>query len=139
MLEELKGLFNGDPRVKFLGRVEPKDMPLVYSLADLFVFPSTMDTFGMSVLEAQSCELPALVTNIGGPQEIILANETGWVVPADNAGAWVDAVLKARDMCQQDPAGFSAMKRAARRRVKELFPWEDAIRELYAPSGKRDL
>jgi glycosyltransferase involved in cell wall biosynthesis len=69
MLEELKSSLSGYPRVRFTGRVEPKDMPLLYSVSDLLVFPSTMDTFGMSVLEAQSCELPALVTNFGGPQE----------------------------------------------------------------------
>ncbi|MBF0595269.1 MAG: glycosyltransferase [Candidatus Omnitrophica bacterium] len=135
MLEEIKLSLKGYPRVIFTGRREPKDMPLLYSLADLFVFPSTMDTFGMSVLEAQSCELPALVTDAGGPQEVIVPGETGWVVPADNAGAWVAAVVKARALRQDEPKAFTTMKRAARRRAGECFSWERAIHDLYLVPG----
>ncbi len=132
MLEELKSSLSKCPRARFIGRVEPKNMPLVYSISDLLVFPSTMDTFGMTVLEAQSCELPALVTNFGGPQEVIEPGATGWVVPADNAGAWIEAVLKVKKMREQDLAGLNAIRRAARRRVNERYSWEAALHELYA-------
>ncbi|MEI6438256.1 MAG: glycosyltransferase [Candidatus Omnitrophota bacterium] len=131
IFEELKGQLTKYPGVRFTGRVEPKDMPLVYAVADLLVFPSTMDTFGMSVLEAQSCGLPALVTDFGGPQEVIEPGVTGWVEPAENAGAWLDAVLRVKDMKEKDPDKFKAVRRAARRRVQEIYSWEAALRELY--------
>ena len=136
MLEELKKDFKAEARVKFIGQIGPRDMPLIYSLSDLLVFPSVMDTFGMSVLEAQSCELPAMVTNVGGPREVILPGVTGWMIEADNAGAWVEAIIRARGMRDQSPAAFTAMKRAARRRVVDCFSWEKAVRELYEPMEK---
>lgn len=131
LLDELKASLSGCGRVRFTGRVALKDMPLLYSICDLLVFPSTMDTFGMSVLEAQACELPALVTNFGGPQEVIEPGVTGWVAPADNAGKWVESILTLKQMHGQDPDGYNAVRRAARRRVREHFSWEAALSELY--------
>ncbi len=133
MLEELKAMFPGQPRVRFTGRVDPKDMPLLYSVADLFVFPSTMDTFGMSVLEAQACGLPALVTDAGGPQEIIEPGVTGWVAAAENAGAWHKAVLEAERLWRIERSSYVAAGRAARRRVKENFEWSAAVAEFFDP------
>ncbi len=130
MVTELKEKFSASSRVYFTGRLGVEDMPLLYSAADLLVFPSTMDTFGMSVLEAQSCELPALVSNVGGPQEVIEPGVTGWVAPADNAGAWVEAMLRVREMWL-NAGDYNEIRRAARLRVKKLFSWEAALRELY--------
>jgi glycosyltransferase involved in cell wall biosynthesis len=59
-LRELKAETWRYKRVRFLGRVDYSSLPEIYSSADLFVFPSTTDTFGMVVLEAQACGLPAL-------------------------------------------------------------------------------
>jgi glycosyltransferase involved in cell wall biosynthesis len=56
----------------FTGVVDHKFLHKIYSAADLFVFPSVADTFGMVILEAQSCGLPAIVSDRGGPQEIII-------------------------------------------------------------------
>ena len=66
-----------------------KELPEIFSLSDIFVFPSNTDTFGMAVLEAQACGLPAIVTDIGGPQEIIKNNETGYIVSTDNPDEWI--------------------------------------------------
>lgn len=130
-LDRLKAEFGDDPRVKLTGRVAREDLPVVYSLADLFIFPSTMDTFGMAVLEAQSCGLPALVTNFGGPQEVIEPDITGFVLPANNLDAWVDATLNVYDLAVREPRRLAAMKEAARTRVRERFAWDDAIEELF--------
>jgi len=70
-LKELKVEMRQYKRVRFLGRVDYSSLPEIYSSADLLVFPSTTDTFGMVVLEAQACGLPALVSDRGGPKEII--------------------------------------------------------------------
>ncbi len=131
MMDELKESLANFPGVRFIGRIHSKDMPLVYSFSDLLVFPSTMDTFGMAVLEAQACELPALVTNVGGPQEVILDGVTGWIVAADNAGAWVDAVLQAKSLQEREPERYRKIKQAARRRTAEFFSWEESIVDLY--------
>ncbi|MGA7877143.1 MAG: glycosyltransferase [Desulfoferrobacter sp.] len=62
MQEELKGT----PTV-FTGYLQGEDLAAIYASSDLFVFPSTTDTFGNVVLEAQASGLPVIVTDCGGP------------------------------------------------------------------------
>ncbi len=130
-LEGLRRAFDDDRRVKLTGPVAREDLPVVYSLSDLFVFPSTMDTFGMAVLEAQACGLPALVTDVGGPQEIISPDETGYVLPAGRRDAWVDAVVKVKGLMDRDPRWMVSVRDTARRRIKERFGWDEAVEDLF--------
>jgi len=44
------------------------------------VFPSTTDTFGCVILEAHACAVPTIVTDIGGPRDIVIPGETGAIV-----------------------------------------------------------
>ena len=61
--------------------------------ADLFVFPSATDTFGNVVLEAQATGLPVIVSDEGGPKELMKDGETGIVVKAGRRDALVAAIL----------------------------------------------
>lgn len=56
------------------------------------VFPSTMDTFGMAVVEAQAAGLPAIVTDIGGPWEIVDNSRTGYVLSLADPKAWTQHI-----------------------------------------------
>jgi glycosyltransferase involved in cell wall biosynthesis len=80
--------------IHFLGYIENQDLPQIYSSADLLVFPSETDTFGMAVLEAQSCGVPALVSHIGGPRNIIVDGNTGYVLPTDSIENWSSKLLE---------------------------------------------
>jgi glycosyltransferase involved in cell wall biosynthesis len=75
-------------RIHWLGRLDRAQLRQWYSAADLFVFPSTMDTFGMAVLEAQAAGLPAIVSDIGGPQEIVDNGRTGYILSLAEPKAW---------------------------------------------------
>jgi glycosyltransferase involved in cell wall biosynthesis len=63
----------------FCGELRGEELSRAYASADIFVFPSTTDTYGNSVLEAQASGLPAIVSDSGGPQEIIVPGKTGLV------------------------------------------------------------
>jgi len=78
--------------VRWLGRLDRAVLREWYNTADLFVFPSTMDTFGMAVLEAQAAGLPAIVTDIGGPQEIVANGRTGYVLSLAEPKAWTQHI-----------------------------------------------
>lgn len=78
--------------VHWLGRLDRAALREWYSAADLLVFPSTMDTFGMVVLEAQAAGLPAIVTDIGGPQEIVDNGCTGYVLSPAEPKAWTQHI-----------------------------------------------
>lgn len=82
-LEELRKLYRDLDGLYFIGKINNKQLPEYYSFADLFVFPSITDTFGMSVLEAQACGLPVIVSNKGGPKNIILEDSTGYILKID--------------------------------------------------------
>lgn len=71
--------------VLFTGFLHGEDLAQAYAGSDAFVFPSTTDTFGNVVLEAQASGLPTVVTDQGGPQEIVRAARSGPVVEATPA------------------------------------------------------
>tara|TARA_B100000315_G_C14572017_1_gene586075 strand:+ start:1033 stop:2109 length:1077 start_codon:yes stop_codon:yes gene_type:complete len=62
------------------GSISNRDMPSELRKHDIFLFTSMMDGFGNVIVEAMACGLPCIVFDIGGPQEIVLNNKTGFVV-----------------------------------------------------------
>ena len=76
-------------RVHFLGRID--DMPLFYQALDCFCLPSYKEGMPLSPLEAQSCGIPAIVTDVGGSKES-LCTATGSLIPSGSAMAIVDKV-----------------------------------------------
>ena len=79
-------------RVHFLGRID--DMPLFYQALDCFCLPSFKEGMPLSPLEAQSCGIPSIVTDVGGSKESLCA-DTGSLIPPGNVMAIVDAVHQA--------------------------------------------
>src|ERR1043165_6327235 len=71
----------------FPGFVHARELSAVYAGSDLFVFPSATDTLGQVVMEAQSAGLPVLVSDQGGPREVVVRGRTGLVLPAAGHGA----------------------------------------------------
>ena len=95
----------------FTGYLDGEDLAAVYASSDLFVFPSTTDTFGNVVLEAQASGIPVIVTDAGGPQENMLHGKTGLVVKADDEEGFTQAILSLID----DPVTRRRMSQEARR------------------------
>lgn len=70
-----KAAFQGNNgRILFPGYVAQSDLPAVYSLADMFVFPSLYEGFGIPPLEAMACGVPVIVSNAGALPEITAGN-----------------------------------------------------------------
>ncbi len=113
-LQEMRKSMEGYP-CTFTGYLEGDDLVSVYNSCDLFVFPSTTDTFGNVVLEAQACGLPAVVSDCGGPQENVLNGATGVVFQGGNELALRSAI----ESLLEDPQRLRKMSRAARRYMEE--------------------
>jgi glycosyltransferase involved in cell wall biosynthesis len=91
-------------RSHFLGFREGAPLSRLYASSDAFLFPSTTDTLGQVVLEAQCSGLPVLVSNVGGPQSVVRHGATGQVLRADDEDAWVEAIMtlsRSRDLRQR--------------------------------------
>jgi len=86
-VERLKGLSQDlqiHDSVSFLGLVKQEKLPYFYSAADLCVFPSYYESFGLVALESLACGTPVVATNVGAMESVIRQGETGYVV-IDNA------------------------------------------------------
>jgi glycosyltransferase involved in cell wall biosynthesis len=101
----------------FTGYLNGDDLAKVYASCDIFIYPSTSDSFGQVVLEAQASGLPVIVTDRGAPQENIIAGKTGLAVKGDDADSMVDAL----QFLIANPAAAMAMSRAARQYMEERF------------------
>lgn len=60
-----------DDEVKFLGYVPDEDMPYLYAGAELFVFPSLYEGFGLPPLEAMACGCPVITSNVSSLPEVV--------------------------------------------------------------------
>jgi L-malate glycosyltransferase len=67
--------------VTFVG--EQQDLVAWLSIGDLFLLPSSKESFGLAALEAMACEVPVVASNVGGLPEIIEDGVTGFVCPPD--------------------------------------------------------
>lgn len=116
-----------DAPAVFTGYVEGEELAEVYATADILVFPSTTDTFGNVVLEAQASGVPVIVSDKGGPQENLINGETGIVVASGQAEPLTEAM---RTLCA-DEALRKRMALAAREYMNDR-DFESAFNALYA-------
>ncbi len=119
MREELQGT-----RSLFTGMLYGEELSQAYASSDLFLYPSSPDTLGHEVLQAQASGLPALVGDRGGAKENLIPNETGLVLPGNDSDAFADSILKLLD----NPDRLAAMASRARRSLEHRCVDEDLLR-----------
>ena len=114
-------------RIKLLGKLPRGHLGLLHRIADIAVVPSLYEPFGYTVIEAMASGLPLVVTDSGGPAEIVVPGETGLIVPVRpgapgglrevDVDAFADALLE----LLADPARARRMGETGQRRVVEVF------------------
>ena len=91
------------------------------------VMPSFAEGLPMVVMEAMAAARPVLATYIAGTPELVLQGETGWMVPAGDAGVLAAAI---GELTQVSPARLAAMGAAARKRVMQRHDSDVEARKL---------
>ncbi|MFH1067750.1 MAG: glycosyltransferase [bacterium] len=114
------------PEAIFTGILTGQELGTAYASADLFLFPSMTDTFGNVVIEALASGLPVLVSDVGGPRELITHPHEGRVLPAKNLNAWADAV---EDLIQRPIQRQESLQRAEA--VQSERSWDEAFRRFW--------
>lgn len=93
---------------------------------DVFCIPSHSESFGVAAVEAMSCGVPVVVTNVGGLPEVVRENETGLIVPKENPEKLAQAILTLlRDDKKRKDMGLKGIAH-----VKENYNWFDNANKM---------
>ena len=109
---------------EFTGVLKGESLARAYANFDLFIFPSSTDTFGNVVLEAQASGVPAIVSDGGGPKFIIRDGVTGYV--ASEMAGFRDSIMK----LISHPEKLQQMREAARL-LACATSWDRIFEEVY--------
>ncbi len=112
-------------RVLFTGYVADEDLPVLYSAADVFVFPSLFEGFGLPPLEAMACGTPVVTSNVSSLPEAV-GDAALTVDPGD-----VRAIADAISQVLANPSLAAELRSKGLARAKR-FTWERAAQETLA-------
>ena len=118
--------------VLFLGKQDRVQEKL--GLADLFLLPSDLESFGLAALEAMACEVPVVATNVGGLPEVVTHDVDGYLVPARD----VEAAARYAIEILSRPDRGRAMGQQARINARKRYCSNDVI-PLYEAYYERVL
>lgn len=109
--------------VIFLGFVPEEDLPALYTLADLFVYPSLYEGFGLPPLEAMACGTPVAASNASSLPEVL--GDAGLLFDATSPEAMAEALHRA---LTDGELRLQMRERGLRRAAS--FTWERAAQKL---------
>jgi glycosyltransferase involved in cell wall biosynthesis len=96
-LPNLRRRASGDTRIRFLGAARPSDVRRMLAQADVFLFPSRYDVFGLALVEAMGVGLPAVVSPLPGVVDDLCVSESNCVLVDGGAAAWAKAIARLVD------------------------------------------
>lgn len=126
-LETLRARY---PEVHFLGALSGERLAQAYCSADVFVFPSRTDTFGLVLIEAMACGLPVAAYPVPGPLDIVGPEGRGpdGTHPATIGALNEDLGLAIRRALRMDPMAAAV--------VGASYSWDRATDQFLAAIGK---
>ena len=130
MIDELKaqvermGISN---KVYFTGYLNAKQVQKMYKCADIAVFPSTYEPFGIVALEAMLAGVPTVVSDVGGLNEIVEHGVTGMKSYVGNANSIADSILT---LLYDHKLGTTVSKNA-KAKVRELYNWNKIAQDTH--------
>ena len=130
MLDELKaqadylGISN---KVYFAGYMNGKDVERMYKAADISVFPSTYEPFGIVALEGMLAERPIVVSDAGGLGEIVEHGVTGMKSYCGNPNSIADSILE----LLFNPELCDNIVKKAKTKVKENYNWQKIAQDTH--------
>ncbi|KAI9649766.1 hypothetical protein NHQ30_002347 [Ciborinia camelliae] len=120
--QEVKNLFKGlatEGKVIFTGMLRGEALVSAYASADIFLHCSITETFGLVVLESMASGVPVIARDEGGPSEIVIDNQTGYLIPPASLKEFVEKVLR----LSKDSQLRSTMSIESRR-IAEEATWD---------------
>ena len=122
----LRKHFEGLP-VTFAGYLTGNKLAQAYASADVFVFPSAFESFGLVLLEAMASGVPVVSSRVGGAQDMITDGEAGYTFDVND----IEGLVCGVQQTLADPARLTEMGLAARQHA-ERQAWPAMMDELIA-------
>ncbi len=130
MRQELRELARDlaiEKRVEFAGFVPHDEVPRLMQSLDVVVNCSVCpESFGVVILEASACQVPVVVTCVGGVPEVCIDGQTGIMVSPNDSGALAAAITR----LAKDPALREKMGSAGREFVLRRYVWRDNVTRM---------
>ncbi len=128
-MHELFDRYDLNGQVRWIGRQLDKPLTgeLYRYIADrqgVFVQPALFEAFGLTVVEAMSCGLPAFATRYGGPLEIIEHGVSGFHIDPNRGDQVCDAVSELFTRCQKEKGYWQRISTASIERVHSRYTWQ---------------
>lgn len=119
ILPEIKPILKqyNDDRIEIVGAVSQDSLVSYYQQADLFVFPSINDAFGLVVLEAMACGVPVVTTDHSCGHDLVTDGKDGFVVPSRDA----EAIKEKIEILLDDHERLQLMGREAVAKVRSNY------------------
>jgi L-malate glycosyltransferase len=117
---------NLENSISFEGFISHKNIIDQFQKLSLFIAVSTRESFGVSILEAASCGVPAITSNIGGLPEVNTNNQTGFIIPPDNELILAEKIVK----LFEDKSLRFIMSKNARENTIKNFNWKKNVDDM---------
>lgn len=130
MIDELRAQVNYlgiQEKVYFAGYMKGKDVQKMYKAADISVFPSTYEPFGIVALEAMLSENPVVVSDIGGLNEIVEHRQNGMKTYCGNPNSIADAILE----LLYDHKLCAEITKRAKNKVRNEYNWSKISQDTH--------
>jgi len=114
--------YNLSKYITLVGYVSKFNLPEYYSMADLIVYPSRQEIFGLVLCEAMACGKTVIGSDIMGPSEIILNGKTGYTSNFKDLNKVSETIVSLFDNRKL----LTQMGKSGLKRVKETYTWEKA-------------
>jgi len=108
-----------------LGRIKSNQIHQFYQDTDVFLFPSRLEGFGLSVAEAMACGKPVVTTDCSSLPELVIDGKGGYLCPMDDVSAFAEAIRH----LAEDENLRARMGRFNRQRVLDHFTIEKMTQE----------
>lgn len=115
-----------DNHLVFTGWISGDDLKAAYHVCDILIMPSIcFDTFGMVCLEAMACKKPVVATCFGGPKEVVVDGQTGYIVNPLNTKIFSEKIIDLLiNTLKAEEFGIAGYERA-----KKFFNLSEKMRE----------
>lgn len=130
MLDELKAQVEAmglGQKVYFTGYLNAKQVSKMYKCADISVFPSTYEPFGIVALEAMLAGVPTVVSDVGGLNEIVEHGVDGMKSYAGNPNSLADSILE----LLFNPQLCESISKKAKTKVKNEYSWTKIAQDTH--------